>query len=1432
MPRQSSQRFPRHNPGSIAALLERLIAAVVFSTLFQRPVAQPARVRAQHSRRGSLSLPLLSLFTLTILFVFTSLFPAVSFHVPTVSVRAIPNQQDQEGSKSIPDSIEGLVLWLDAAVIESSKEPSEAVAQVVAWPDRSQHRQPLKPSVSESRPALVSIGDKQVVRFDGKDDFVRSTSDNPITTNALTAFIVGSPHSSKGDFRGFLAANAANGRDYETGFNIDLGPGPGFKFDFLNVEGRGFGGARDLFDGELGFGELAVIQLTIDPEARLVQIRVNGKAAGQREYDPSDISLQELTVGARYFTNGPGSQQPRSPFEGDLAEVLIFDRLLSTSDRTSIESYLQSKYESLQESLPNDFRSRTTGITLAKVSEPPNIQMLLPGFEVNELPVTLTNRNNVRYRSDGTLVTLGYNGDIHLLRDTDGDGLEDEAKLFWKNEGSLRGPIGMALTPENYPKGRGVFVPSKGKVSLIVDTNADDIADEEIVVATGWPEIFPNVDALGICLDKDNNLYFGLGVADFSNAYQVGDDGKARYNRHGENGTIQKVSADFSKRETICTGIRFPVAMQFNEHGDLFCTEQEGATWLPNGNPLDELLWIRPDRHYGFPPRHPQHNPGVIDEPSVTEFPPQHQSTCGMFFNRPVNGGPVFGDPSWLNDALICGESRGKIWRTTLQKTDEGYLAQKQLIACLQMLLIDACVAPNGDLVVCCHSGPPDWGTGPTGEGKLFRIRSLPADQRPPRPVLAWQQGPQEVRVSFDKPLGADFLGAQADFALDYGKYVQPGDEFENLIPPYVAVQRQLTTPRFQANVNSVSLTPDRHTLILNTDPVTAQGGISVRVPLRESAVPTDGLPQKPTSAIDVRNLGLLVNKLAQPNGEPIWLPHLNWETAKAFTHNSSAHRQWIESLDKGLEFTTRLNLLDMLRPAVQPGDSIDYSWPDEVVTVGLVSDVSFTIQWNQQTIEPQSSENGYVAEITSPANLKEWVDLKLRSNDFTQHSRLDIYYYTNEDQRHRVIPLERFHLPWIQPGDPTESLAERVLPKELEDGNWGRGRQVFHSGKANCYKCHQLDLTGGLIGPDLSNLRHRDYGSVRRDVEKPSFSINPDYTGQTILMDDGRLLTGILRNRNNQLQIGSPEGTWVTIQADEIDQARAAEVSIMPTGLLDQLSEQEKKDLFVYLLMPAPTMPLDSPLEAPPLRSRSEVASVLAGSEEVQPQPINIVLVAGPKDHGPGEHDYPAWQKQWGQLLLAAPETSIQLAWEFPDEQQLKSADVVIFFQKGDWNQERQQAMDQYFAGGGGAVYLHWAVNGNQKSQAMSERIGLASQAGSVGYRHGPLDLHLHHTDHPIMRNLGAQLKLYDESYWDLSGDESEIDLLASSVEDGQARPQIWTYQPGNGRVLVCIPGHYNWTFDDPIFRTLLLRGISWSAKRPVDRFNELVPLGARMTR
>lgn len=259
--------------------------------------------------------------------------------------------------------------------------------------------------------------------------------------------------------------------------------------------------------------------------------------------------------------------------------------------------------------------------------------------------------------------------------------------------------------------------------------------------------------------------------------------------------------------------------------------------------------------------------------------------------------------------------------------------------------------------------------------------------------------------------------------------------------------------------------------------------------------------------------------------------------------------------------------------------------------------------------------------------------------------------------------------------------------------------------------------------------------------------------------------------------------------------------------------------------------MPVYAEGDPPPPRAQAEVDKLLADSDvTVDDRPLRVVLVSGPKDHKAGEHDYPNWQKVWTRMLQRHERTEVDTAFEFPEQEQIDAADVLVFYQRGRWDAHRAASMDPFLARGGGAVYIHWAVDGRGGEHEFAKRIGLASLGGSISYRHGPLLIDFsHNPEHPISRNLG-EVDWVDESYWRLRGDPSKINLLGTGVEDGEPRPLFWTMEHGRGRVFVSIPGHYMWTFDDPIFRTVLLRGVAWAGHRNVDRFNELVTLDARV--
>ncbi|NIP93988.1 MAG: ThuA domain-containing protein [Akkermansiaceae bacterium] len=194
------------------------------------------------------------------------------------------------------------------------------------------------------------------------------------------------------------------------------------------------------------------------------------------------------------------------------------------------------------------------------------------------------------------------------------------------------------------------------------------------------------------------------------------------------------------------------------------------------------------------------------------------------------------------------------------------------------------------------------------------------------------------------------------------------------------------------------------------------------------------------------------------------------------------------------------------------------------------------------------------------------------------------------------------------------------------------------------------------------------------------------------------------------------------------------------------------------------------------------------------------------------------------------AADTGVSTAWEWPSPRQWESSDVLVFFKRGDWNAQRSAELGRFLGNGGGAVFIHWACEAGDEAPALAEVIGLASNARRTKYRHGLIDLDFEgRSPHPITRGF-KRTRFHDESYWNLVGRVEGPQTLATAPEAGEHQPQFWVLESGAGRVFVSIPGHYSWTFDDPLFRTLLLRGIAWAAGQPVDRFNNLIEAGVEL--
>jgi putative heme-binding domain-containing protein len=151
------------------------------------------------------------------------------------------------------------------------------------------------------------------------------------------------------------------------------------------------------------------------------------------------------------------------------------------------------------------------------------------------------------------------------------------------------------------------------------------------------------------------------------------------------------------------------------------------------------------------------------------------------------------------------------------------------------------------------------------------------------------------------------------------------------------------------------------------------------------------------------------------------------------------------------------------------------------------------------------------------------------------------------------------------------EELAP-LLEQKLPAGgrNFDRGRKLF--GAANCFACHRFDLEGGSAGPDLTGVAGRfSQRDLLESILNPGKEVSDQYAAIEIDTLDGKKIVGRIVNLHGDVlhvntDMLNPNGI-ANVKRNDIDTMKPSKLSMMPTGLLDTLKEDEILDLMAYLL-------------------------------------------------------------------------------------------------------------------------------------------------------------------------------------------------------------------------------------------------------------------------
>jgi putative heme-binding domain-containing protein len=139
----------------------------------------------------------------------------------------------------------------------------------------------------------------------------------------------------------------------------------------------------------------------------------------------------------------------------------------------------------------------------------------------------------------------------------------------------------------------------------------------------------------------------------------------------------------------------------------------------------------------------------------------------------------------------------------------------------------------------------------------------------------------------------------------------------------------------------------------------------------------------------------------------------------------------------------------------------------------------------------------------------------------------------------------------------------ERLGQLDWSAGVAERGREVFI--KTGCSTCHS---GGQALGPDLRGVA----GRFARDdlftaILQPGRDVPARYRTELVATTDGQVYQGmVVYEAVDSVILQTGATTTVRLAGDQIESRRDAPGSLMPTGLLDRLSDQEIADLYAYL--------------------------------------------------------------------------------------------------------------------------------------------------------------------------------------------------------------------------------------------------------------------------
>jgi putative membrane-bound dehydrogenase-like protein len=362
--------------------------------------------------------------------------------------------------------------------------------------------------------------------------------------------------------------------------------------------------------------------------------------------------------------------------------------------------------------------------------------------------------------------------------------------------------------------------------------------------------------------------------------------------------------------------------------------------------------------------------------------------------------------------------------------------------------------------------------------------------------------------------------------------------------------------------------------------------------------------------------------------------------------------------------------------------------------------------------------------------------------------------------------------------------------------GDPGKGHAHFQK---LCATCHTLFAEGNKVGPELTGADRRDVDFLTTSIVDPSAVVRNEFVAQVATLNDGRLLTGLLAESGPAtVTLLDAKNERLVLPRTNIESLTPSRQSLMPEKLLDELDDQQIRDLFAYLQSNA----LSS---APQPAAKAKPSGVGA--------PIKICLISGSLEYD-SDTSLAAFQEFLeGNYPVQCTRAFRKSDTDIPGLEALDTCDVAIFFTRRLKLEGKQlERIKKYCASGKPIIGIRTASHGFQTWLDMDRKVLGGNYQGHYGETGTTVAIAPGAHGDPILKGV----RPFDSagSLYRNTGLARDAHVLLTGAIPGHTEPIAWTRLNHGGRVFYTSLGHQN-DFKNANFRQLLVNAIYWTLDR-----------------